>query len=68
MCPTTYHFKYLAPYKYEQITSDRSQTNVEDSQTFDRLVLTLAGATAHESNVWVLADKRREGENKLQLF
>jgi hypothetical protein len=42
--------------------------NEEDSQTFDCRVSPLVGAAAHESNVWVLFDKERKEENKLQII
>jgi hypothetical protein len=43
-------------------------TNEEDSQTFDRRVWPLVGAATHESNVWILSDKGRKGENKWQII
>jgi hypothetical protein len=53
-------------YQKEAIQSvlNKKCLNEGDSQTFDHRVLPLVGAAAHESNIWVLSDKVREGRKK----
>jgi hypothetical protein len=55
----------LKKYDHELILSP---SNEQDSPTFDRRVWQLVGAAAHESNVWVLSDKGRKGENKFKII